>query len=68
MDSRIAILISALLAGSGYVFGADAEKLPCRTTEECNRQAAKSGAAYFGIPASGNRSTKTTERWAIRAS
>ena len=59
MDSRIAILVSTILAGSGYVFAADAEKLPCRTTEECNQQAAKTGAAYFGIPTTGEQSTKT---------
>ena len=68
MKSKVAILVSSILIGPLPAFGVDTAQLPCRTTAECNRQAVKSGADYFGIPASGNRSTKTAERWAIRAS
>ena len=43
MNLKPALIISALWLTSATAYAADTGQLPCRTTEECNQQAAKAG-------------------------
>jgi argininosuccinate lyase len=60
MKSRIRFLVIPLLFYASIVPAADTGQLPCRTTEECNQQAAKAGASA-GIPASRDITSKATQ-------
>ena len=61
MNSRLAFLISALLISPASGFAADTGQLPCRTTAECNQQAAKAGATTGSLTTTDNTTSKTDQ-------
>ncbi|MDS1139801.1 argininosuccinate lyase [Pusillimonas sp. SM2304] len=61
MNLKLALIISALSLPPVAAFAADTGQLPCRTTAECNQQAAKAGTST-GTPSAGDIGTSETDQ------
>ena len=61
MNSKLTLLVSALLISPTWSFAADTGQLPCRTTSECNQQAAKAGASTGSSATAGKTTSKTDQ-------
>ena len=61
MNIKLALIISALSFPTAAALAADTGQLPCRTTAECNQQAAKAGAST-GSSSVGANDTSATDQ------
>ncbi|GAB2909819.1 argininosuccinate lyase [Paralcaligenes sp. KSB-10] len=62
MNTRIAFVISSLLACPVLASAADTGQMPCRTTVECNQQAAKAGATTASSLLKDSNTTSKTDQ------